>query len=58
VTLAIHTTGERGDSNGEESEGRKEEGGEEEITSRISQLPTPGAIKASWDWELALSPLL
>ena len=30
--LAIHTTGERGDSNGKESEGRKEEGGEEEIT--------------------------
>jgi hypothetical protein len=42
VTLAIHSTDERGDSDGKESEGRKEEGGQEEIALRFdSQFPTP-----------------
>src|SRR5262245_53762817 len=55
ATLAIHTTGERGDTNGEESEGRKEEGGQEEITAAV-QFPTPNSRRrtGSWDWELAL----
>ena len=48
----IHSTGERGDSNGEESKGRKEEGGQEEIRLRFnpnSQLPIS---KNSGSWEL------
>jgi hypothetical protein len=49
----IHSTGERGDSNGKESEGRKEEGGQEEIAPRFhpdSQLPISNR-------ELGLGPL-
>ena len=48
----FHSTGERGDSNGEESKGRKEEGGQEEIRLRFnpnSQLPIS---KNSGSWEL------
>ena len=54
----IHSTGERGDSNGEESEGRKEEGGQEEIRLRFnpnSQLPIS---KNSGSWELDPAVLL
>src|SRR5688572_2842420 len=49
----IHSTGERGDSNGKESEGRKEEGGQEEIALHFNpQFPTPN-FQA---WELGVGP--
>jgi len=47
----IHSTGERGDSNGEESEGRKEEGGEEEIALHFnSRFPTPNSQPGVGSW--------
>ena len=53
MTLAIYSTGERGDSNGEESEGRKEEGGEEALTAAFNfQLPIPRMM-----WALGVGPL-
>src|SRR5688572_17117503 len=47
----IHSTGERGDSNGEESEGRKEEGGQEEIALHFnSRFPTPNVQPGVGSW--------